>query len=62
MIDTLQIQPLDFHISDIREYPELYFRASKDAADLIKNTSLQNTHIKGKLRQIELRLKKISFS
>ncbi|MCK4888707.1 MAG: DNA helicase RecG, partial [Candidatus Aminicenantes bacterium] len=59
---TEQSGYLDFRISDIREYPELYFRASKDAAALIKNKTLHNIHITKKLDQIEKRLKKISFS
>lgn len=59
---TEQSGYLDFRISDIREYPELYFKASRDAAALIKNKTLHNIHITKKLDQIEKRLKKISFS
>ncbi|MEN8222615.1 MAG: ATP-dependent DNA helicase RecG [Acidobacteriota bacterium] len=59
---TEQSGYLDFRISDIKEYPELYFKASRDAAELIKDISLQNIHIKKKLEQIEAGLEKISFS
>ncbi len=59
---TEQSGYLDFRISDIREYPELYFKASRDASALIKDNTLQNIHIKHKLELIEKRLKKISFS
>ncbi len=59
---TEQSGYLDFRISDIREYPELYFRASRDAATLIKDKTLHNIHITKKLELIDKRLKKISFS
>ncbi len=59
---TEQSGYLDFRISDIKEYPELYFKASRDASELIKDTSLQNDHIKNRVKQIESKIKKISFS
>jgi len=59
---TEQSGYLDFRISDIKEYPELYFRASRDASELIKEKSLQNSHIRIRLGQMEAGIKKISFS
>ena len=59
---TEQSGYLDFRISDIREYPELYFRASRDAANIIENKTLHNIHITKKLELIDSKLKKISFS
>ncbi len=59
---TEQSGYLDFRISDIKEYPELYFSASKDAAALIRDRSLQNGHIRKRLEQIERGIEKISFS
>lgn len=59
---TEQSGYLDFRISDIREYPELYFRASRDAANIVGNKTLHNIHITNKLELIDKKLKKISFS
>ena len=53
---------LDFRVSDIREHPELFFRAGRDAAELITDETLQNAYIKAKLRKLDSVLKKISFS
>ncbi len=62
IIGTEQSGYLDFHISDIKEYPEIYFKAGKDAITLIKNKSLRNSHIKKKLKSLDDKLEKISFS
>jgi len=59
---TEQSGYLDFHIADIKEYPDLFFRAGRDAAELIQNESGQNGHIRNRLKRIEEDLKKISFS
>jgi len=62
ILGTEQSGYLDFHISDIKEYPDLYRKASKDALHMIKDPIIQNIHIANKLAQIDKRIKKISFS
>ncbi len=53
---------LDFKLANIKEYPELFMEARKDASVIIRNKSMQSPFIKDKLKQLESKTDKISFS
>jgi len=53
---------LDFHISNVKEHPDIYLKASKDATELVENPTIGNINISNKLAQIDRKIKKISFS